>query len=154
MHCWCRMEPLEHGGEEPVKKYLQAIGIWILIIPLAILNGILEKMCWQYLVPWPDLLRGILLSFLIFAVTYYLIPKIKDCGQKDYIIFGVIWFLLTNIFDLGMFLKNGGWESDLLVPYHFLDGNLWILVPLTTLISPIVVAWMRHLIDRYPVNTP
>lgn len=126
-----------------MKKYIQVIGIWFLIIPLAILNGGLRE---NILVNLGDIslpLSGIILSVCIFIVAYLLIPKIKNCKQRDYIIFGIIWFVLTNLFDLFMYLSEGGSFKDLLNSYNFLNGNLWIIVVVTTFISPIMVSKLK-----------
>ena len=126
-----------------VMKYIQAIGIWFLIIPLAIINGGLRE---NVLVKLGDIalpLSGIILSVCIFIVAYLLIPRIKNCELKDYIIFGVIWFILTNLFDLFMYISEGGGIKQLLNSYNFLDGNLWILVVITTLVSPILVSKIK-----------
>ena len=137
-----------------MKKYLQSIGIWLLIIPLAILNGGLRE---NVLVKLGDIalpLSGIILSVCIFVVAIILIPKIKNCEQKDYIIFGVIWFVLTNLFDLSMYLSDGGNFNDLLNSYNFLNGNLWIVVVLTTLLSPIIVSKIKKIkIIESEINT-
>ena len=127
-----------------MKKYILVVGIWLLIIPLAILNGgfrenVLTKLG---LIALP--VSGIILSICIFLVAYLLIPKIKNCKSTDYIIMGVEWFLLTNLFDLSMILSEGGSFADLLNSYNFFTGNLWILVVLTTLISPIVVSKIKN----------
>lgn len=127
-----------------VKKYMQAIGIWFLIIPLAILNGGFRE---SVLVKLGDIalpLSGIILSACIFIVAYVFIPKIKNCRTKDYVIFGLIWFVLTNLFDLTMYISEGGGMKDLIHSYNFLNGNLWILVVATTLVSPIVVAKIKR----------
>ena len=61
-----------------MSKYIQAIGIWFLIIPLAIMNGGLRE---NILVKLGDIalpLSGIILSICIFVVAYLLIPKIKN----------------------------------------------------------------------------
>ena len=126
-----------------VRKYIQAIGVWFLIIPLAIINGGLRE---NVLIKLGDLalpLSGIILSMCIFLVAYLLIPKIKICESKDYIIFGVIWFVLTNLFDLFMYISEGGGLKQLLDSYNFLEGNLWILVVITTLVSPILVSKIK-----------
>lgn len=122
-----------------LKKYIQVIGIWLLIIPVAILNGGLRE---HVLVKLGDIalpLSGIILSAFIFFIAYLFIPRIKNCTSKDYIVFGVIWFILTNLFDLFMYMSEGGGIHDLLNSYNFLDGNLWILVVITTLLSPLLV---------------
>lgn len=128
-----------------LKKYIQAIGIWILIVPLAILNGGLRE---NILIKLGDIalpLSGIILSVCIFVIAYLLIPKIKGCQSKDYLMFGIIWCILTNFFDLFMYISDGGNVFDLLSSYNFLEGNLWLLVIITTLISPIAVSKMRKL---------
>ena len=74
-----------------------------------------------------------------------LIPKIKECKSKDYIIFGIIWFVLTNLFDLLMYISEGKGINELLNSYNFLNGNLWILVVITTFVSPIIVSKIKCL---------
>ena len=130
-----------------MKRYLQAVGIWMIIIPIAILNGALRESVLIKLGAIALPLSGIILSLCIFAVAYFLIPKIHSCDRKEYIAFGVIWFVLTNLFDLSFILIEGGNFTDLLEAYNFLDGNLWIIVVLTTLLSPIIVAKIKKLID-------
>ena len=122
-----------------MKKYLKAIGIWFLIIPIAILNGALRESVLNKLGNISLPLSGIILSICIFLVAYLLIPKIKNCKRKDYIIFGIIWFILTNLFDLAMYISEGENFLALINSYNFMSGNLWILVCITSLISPIVV---------------
>ena len=127
-----------------MKKYMQGIAIWFLIIPIAILNGGLRE---SVLYPLGDIalpLSGIILSISIFIVAYLLIPKIKNCTSQDYIILGIIWFVLTNLFDLSMYISDGGGFHDLLNSYRFWEGNLWILVVITTLLSPIIVAKIKN----------
>lgn len=122
-----------------MKKYLKAIGIWFLIIPIAILNGALRESVLNKLGNISLPLSGIILSICIFLIAYLLIPKIKNCKRKDYIIFGIIWFILTNLFDLLMYISEGENFLALINSYNFMSGNLWILVCITSLISPIVV---------------
>lgn len=127
-----------------MKKYIQAIGIWCLIIPLAILNGGLRE---NILVRLGDIalpLSGIILSVCIFVVALLFIPKIKNCKPKDYFLFGIIWFILTNLFDLSMYLSDGENFGDLLSSYNFFNGNLWIIVVVSTLISPIIVSKFKN----------
>lgn len=127
-----------------MKRYLQAVAIWIIIIPIAILNGALRESVLIKLGAIALPLSGIILSLCIFAVAYFLIPKIPNCDKKEYIAFGIIWFVLTNLFDLSMILIEGGNFLDLLEAYNFLDGNLWVIVVLTTLLSPIIVAKIKN----------
>lgn len=122
-----------------MKKYIMAILIWIMIIPIAILNGGFREYILVKLGILACPLSGIILSVCIFAVAYFLVPKIKNCVKRDYIIFGVIWFILTNLFDLVAYIKDGGGFADLLQSYNILTGNTWLIVVLTALFAPIVV---------------
>lgn len=126
-----------------MKKYMQAAGIWLLIIPAAILNGALRENVLNRLGDAALPLSGITLSICIFGVSYMLIPKIKNCTPKDYVLFGALWFFLTNLFDLSMFLSEGGGFLDLVKAYDISTGNLWMLVVLTASISPFVVWKIR-----------
>lgn len=128
-----------------LKKYIQAIGIWFLIVPLAILNGGLRENILVKLGSIALPLSGIILSICIFVVALLLIPKIKECKSKDYIIFGIIWFVLTNLFDLLMYISEGKGINELLNSYNFLNGNLWILVVITAFVSPIIVSKIKCL---------
>ena len=76
-----------------------AILIWIMIIPIAILNGGFRQYVLVKLGALAMPISGIILAICIFIVAYFMIPKIKDCVKKDYIIFGIMWFILTNLFD-------------------------------------------------------
>lgn len=68
--------------------------------------------------------------------------------KRDYIIFGVIWFILTNLFDLVAYIKDGGGFADLLQSYNILTGNTWLIVVLTALFAPIVVMRIKAVKNR------
>lgn len=120
-----------------MKKYIMAILIWIMIIPIAILNGGFREYVLVKLGILARPLSGIILSICIFVVAHFLVPKIKNCVKRDYIIFGVIWFILTNLFDLVAYIKDGGGFIDLVQSYNILTGNTWFLVVLSALLAPI-----------------
>ena len=126
-----------------MKKYLQAVAIWFLIIPIAILNGGLRENVLIKLGTATLPLSGIILSICIFVVAFLFIPKIKDCKKTDYIFIGIIWCCLTNLFDLSMVVMDGGGILDLIKQYYFWTGNLWIMVVLSTLSAPILAGIIR-----------
>ncbi len=127
-----------------MKKYIMAILIWIMIIPIAILNGGFREYVLIKLGVLARPLSGIILSVCIFVVAYFLVPKIKNCVKRDYIIFGVIWFVLTNLFDLAAYIKEGEGFASLLKSYNILTGNTWVLVVLTALFAPVTVMKMKR----------
>lgn len=127
-----------------MKKYLLAFLIWIAIIPVAILNGGFRENVLVKLGSIANPISGIILSACIFAIAYALIPRIANCRKKDYIAFGIMWFLLTNLFDLSMFLKAGQGFAEYLKAYDVASGNFWALVTLTTLVSPFAAAKIKN----------
>jgi len=130
-------------------KFVKAILIWILLAPLGILNGGLRVYITEPLLgsnlALP--LSGIILSVLIFVVVYFLIPKIGNCKTIEYIIIGVVWVFLTNLFDLLIIFFENGTVSDLIRMYDVTTGNLWSVVVIVTFVSPILVAKIRKLIS-------
>ena len=123
-----------------MKKYVIVFLIWVMIIPIAILNGgFREYVLMVHLERLALPFSGIILSVCIFLVAYLFVPKIKGGVKRDYILFGVMWFVLTNLFDLSSYIKSGEGFAGLLQSYNILTGNTWILVVLSALISPMLV---------------
>ena len=127
-----------------MKKYLEAFLIWVMIIPIAILNGGFREYVLVKLGAVARPLSGIILSICIFTVAYFLVPKIKNCKKTDYYIFGIMWFVLTNLFDLVAYINDGGGFADLLWSYNILSGNTWLLVVLAALSAPTLVMKMKQ----------
>ena len=129
-------------------KFAKAVLIWVLIIPLAILNGALREQITEPLlgssVALP--LSGIILSVLIFIMAYLLIPKIGKSKAAEYVLVGVIWFALTNLFDLVMIMVSGNPVSDFFKMFDVTTGNLWSLVVIACLVSPVLAAKLRKFI--------
>lgn len=127
-----------------MKKYLKALGIWFLIVPLGILNGGLRIYITEPLLGgMAQPISGIILSIMIFIVAYLLIPKIGKCKARDYIYIGISWAILTNILDLLITMIEKRPISDFFEMYDITTGNLWIIVVLAALISPIIVSKIK-----------
>lgn len=68
-----------------------------------------------------------------------LLPRIKRLSEKDCVKIGVQWMLLTVVFEFYFGLSSGSTWSELIEAYNPLKGNLWILVLLSTFLSPMWV---------------
>lgn len=115
-----------------------------MIIPIAILNWGFREYVLVNLGVLAFPLSGIILSVCIFIVAYLLVPKIKNCVKRYNIIFGIMWFILTNLFDLLSYIKAGDGFAVLLQSYNIFTGNLWLLVVLSELFSPIIVIKIKE----------
>jgi hypothetical protein len=128
--------------------FVKALLLWLAIVPCAVVNGGLRDIVTEPLLgaAIAQPLSGVLLSGVIFAVAYFFIPKIGKGTPATYIFIGLMWFALTNLLDLSMILASGQPLSDFLVMFDITTGNLWSLVVIVCLASPILAAKLRKLI--------
>ena len=128
---------------------LKSLIIWLCFIPIAILNGGLREYVLAKAIgeEWALPVSGIILSVCIFLITWLLLPRmIKAFTSKDGWLIGIGWALLTIVFEFAAGLAGGSTVSELLAAYNPLSGNLWLLVPATTLLSPIIVKHIHNTI--------
>lgn len=128
-----------------MKRYFQAVVVWMLIIPLAVLNGglrdrvIAERFGEGFARP----LSAILLAACIVAMAWLLLPRIKGTRTRDYFGYGVVWFILTNTFDLIGVVSSGGTVQDYFAMFDMRTGEWWALVVLSALLAPISLVGRR-----------
>ena len=120
---------------------LKAAGIWAVILVCAIANGALRE---AFLVPRFGLqaallVSGLLLCTCIVVVACALVPRLHTPGRLARAGIGMLWLALTLAFEFGFgrLVQQRSWES-LFDAYTFKDGNLWPLVLLMTLLSPLL----------------
>lgn len=124
---------------------LQALLAWLLILALAIANGIFrESVLIPALGPGGGLVAsGLLLSLLIALVAGALV-RLKDVDVPQALRIGTGWLALTLAFEFafGRFVQHKPWE-EILAAYAFRDGNLWPLVLAVTLLAPPAAALLQ-----------
>ena len=127
----------------------KALTLWAVLSLVAIINGVFrEKALIPFMGTFAGLITsGILLSGCIFLVAYYTTPWYGRPGSSQYWIIGLLWLLLTLIFEFGFghFVAHKDWP-DLLQAYTFKGGNLWPIVLVVTLISPWLAARIQGLV--------
>ena len=128
--------------------YYKSFFIWLLITPLAILNG-----AFRQLVLEPSLGTGIanpiscfILCGLIFIVSIIFIPKLRKGTVKTYIKIGLLWILYTILFETVLGLVIGSTFTEIINAYDITTGNLWLLVVLFIGFAPWLVAKIKRLI--------
>ncbi|MDP2759288.1 MAG: hypothetical protein Q8O64_02620 [Sideroxyarcus sp.] len=125
---------------------LKSVVAWLLILVLAMLNGILrEAMLLPNLSkPVAFFLSGLLLSFFIFIVAIALARWLEPGTPSRCIHVGLLWLSLTLIFEFGFggMMQGKSW-AEMLEAYTFKDGNIWPIVLMVTLFAPLVAARIR-----------
>ena len=121
----------------------RAAAVWLLILVFAIVNGGLRQ---ALLIPqlgegWGRIASTAVLGGFIVAAAIVAMPWIGAKGASEGLQVGVVWTLLTLAFEFlaGHYLFGNSWE-ELLADYNLAKGRLWILVPLTTLMAPLLAA--------------
>ena len=122
-------------------KILKSLLVWVCFIPAAILNGGLREHVLARALgeKWALPLSGIILSACIFLITWLLLPRtVKALSSKDSLRIGICWVFLTIAFEFASGLAGGNTIKELLAAYNPLTGNLWLIVLVTTLLSPVI----------------
>lgn len=124
----------------------RAFAVWLCILMLAIANGALREAVLVPMIGKPSgfILSGILLSGLIFAVTYLVLPWIGRAPVASYIGIGIGWLCLTLVFEFtfGYIIQEKSWPQ-LVEAYMFRSGNIWPIVLLVTAVAPYLAARIR-----------
>ena len=130
-----------------VATLVRAFIAWLMILGLAIANGVLRE---SVLVPalgtTPGLmLSGAILSACVLVVALLLIPRLGPVSTRRCLGIGAFWLALTLAFEFGFgrAVAHKTW-AQLLDAYTFRDGNLWPLVLLVVVLAPLFAAWLRR----------
>lgn len=118
---------------------VRALGIWLLILALAVANGVLREAVLIPNLPRPTafVLSGLLLIGCVFGTSMLLIPRLGSLSPKQCWLIGTSWLALTLAFEFGFgYLVRGASLEQLMSAYTFRDGNIWPLVLAAVLLSP------------------
>ena len=119
---------------------------WLVILGLAMLNGAFRQVA---LVPRigdrAAIISPLLLSVLIVVAASVLLPWIRPITARDAWSVGLLWLGLTLAFEFlaGHYLFGDPW-SKLLAEYNVTQGRLWVVVPITSLLAPVLTYALRH----------
>ena len=126
------------------KIYVQAVGIWVLMLILAIINGIMRNGVYGPRIGNELLAHQIstVTIIIMFLSVMYIFFKwtSAEYTKKDLVAIGVLWVVLTIGFEFifGHYIMGNPW-SKLFHDYNILEGRVWSLVLLTTLVGPYFV---------------
>lgn len=125
---------------------LRSLLAWMVILGLAIANGILRE---EILIPALGkpgalVLSGVLLATLIVLVTYGLVRFTPALTASQGLRIGAFWLGLTLAFEFsfGRYVQHKSW-AELLDAYAFKDGNIWPIVLMVTLLAPYLAFRLR-----------
>ncbi len=132
-----------------VNLFLKTSMIWIIIALFAILNGIFrESVLVSTLGPSMAIsVSGLMLSLIVFIVTYLSFPLFGKHPSHTYFLIGLQWVVMTLVFELlfGHYVVGKPW-SDILQVFNIMKGDLFIIVLVMSLLSPLLVAKIKRVL--------
>ena len=139
----------------PVQKmkrtlYLQAFVVWIMLAALTVLFGAFRE---AFFIPAtgmnPVASRAVLLPVplaYLFVITLFFLKRTKTPhSSKQALLIGVMWLLLTVLFEFAFgSLVMGNTLQMLIADYNIFNGRIWPLFLLWVLLCPFMVSGLLH----------
>jgi hypothetical protein len=118
----------------------RAIAVWFGIMVLAITNGaVRESLVSPRFGPQQGhLISTLLLVSAIIAVAFITIRWIGPATAAQAWRVGIVWLAFTLAFEFlaGHYLFGTPWQT-ILADYNLLEGRIWPLIPLATIVAPV-----------------
>ncbi len=118
---------------------LKYILLWFPMLVIAILNGVAREWYKKYTGELAGRQISTITLLIFFGIFIYSVIAIfpPESGQAALLI-GIIWLILTLLFEFGFGLYRGNSWDQMLTEYNILKGRLWILIPVWVAIAPYV----------------
>lgn len=122
---------------------LRALGVWLLLLVIAIVNGaVRETMLAPRLGPkTAHTVSTVSLSALILVAAWLTAPFVRYESVSAAWTVGALWVALTLAFEFlaGRYVFGKTWEV-LFADYDVMQGRIWPLVLVVTLLAPVLAA--------------
>jgi len=124
----------------------RAIIIWLILVVIAIINGITRNSAISPRLgeQTGHVISTIILCVLIFVLALVSIRWMAPRGESDALLIGLFWVVLTVAFEFlaGHYVFGNSWQK-LFADYNIVRGRIWLLVLITSLISPMLAEKLR-----------
>ena len=108
------------------------------MVIIAVINGTARDLWYNKYVNELIAKQNSTISLIVFLGVYifFAIRKYPPESESQSIIIGLIWVFLTLIFEFSFGLYRGKTLNHLLNEYNIIKGNLWMLIPIWTILAP------------------
>ncbi len=130
------------------KFYVQSFLFWFLLLVIAMINAIIRDLTYKpllepYIGMWAHQISSLTLIILFFIAIYLFLKYTKEeYTRKDIIIIGLLWIILTLIFESLMNLYRQLTILQIIETYYFWRGETWIFVLLSLIIIPVIYYYL------------
>jgi hypothetical protein len=140
------MSPFDTAGGPAIRPavFLYPLGVWVLMAIVAVLNGGLREVG---IIPRVGEYAGHVLSTALLVVAILVLSGLYFSWTSitytwmELLVVGAIWTVLTVGFEFLVGYAEGTPVSVTLGQYNVLAGQVWIAVPITLFVSPLVFGW-------------
>jgi len=123
--------------------------IWLLIIPLAFINGAFREIFLESRIGvYANPVSCVILCILAFLVSFIFIPRLGNGTNKIYMKMGLLWIILTVIFETVLGFLMGNTFNEIINAYNIATGNFWLLVVIFVGFIPILVAKSKKIVKK------
>lgn len=127
------------------KFYLRVILFWLVLLVLALINAAIRELTYKPLLAplignWAHQISSITGILLFFGAIYWFLKRERQSyQQKDLWVAGLLWLIMTVVFETIMNLFGRGLTfSETLQTYYFWQGETWVFVLLSLVVSPLL----------------
>lgn len=124
------------------RQVLYPVVIWIGMAIVAVINGIVREL---FIIDrfgdrLGHIFSTIFLTGVILWITYLFFSRSEiPYSRKQLLGIGVGWSALTIGFEFVVGYIEGSPPSAILAQYNVLSGSIWVVVPITLLLAPLVL---------------
>lgn len=138
------MYPLQSGAI-PAAEIVYPLGLWIVMAVIAVFNGGAREVL---VIPRIGERRGhqlstaiLVVAILVLSAAYFTTTAI-DYSRSELLLIGVGWTGLTVGFEFLVGHLEGTPPEETIAQYDVRNGHVWIAVPLTLLVAPLLFGWL------------
>lgn len=112
--------------------------LWLPMVFIAIINGTLRDLWYRKYINELAAHQISTLSLLIFLGIYIssVLKKYPPQSGTEALLIGLLWMLLTLVFEFGFGLYRGNSWTQLFDAYNITKGHLWLLIPTGLVLAP------------------
>lgn len=114
---------------------------WLLLPVLAVLNGVIRDMTYGQTIGHDLAHRVSVIPLLVLILVWgaFLARRWPLPDSAAAILVGCVWLLLTLAFEFGLGALRGVSLGTMLGEYDVTRGKVWPLIPLATLVTPVLM---------------
>lgn len=118
---------------------------WLPMILLAFANAALRQMVFLKLLGEHHAQQLSTLTLIVLCAVYvaFIFPKLNIISPSQAMYIGIVWMLLTVLFEFGLGRFSGKTWTELFANYNIMNGQLWPLFLVCLALLPLVFYLLR-----------